>query len=250
MNMLETIIPKSSQLNADDLLGGPRTITVTKVELTSEEQPVAVSFDGDGGKPFLPGKSMRRVMVNAWGPDASAYVGRSMTLYRDEKVQFGGLAVGGIRISHMSHITRPITMALTASRSNRKPFTVQPLAVAAPAAVTTPVTSTPPPETATPEPPPPPAKKRTMADVVDDIDAMLSPDSAETAAAVALVIASDRVVWAVANAKGDVKTRLDRIVAAARARTSPVPQEHERRLDGIVAAAHEPLDDSDYFQAI
>ena len=52
-----------------------------------------------------------------------------MTLYADEKVQFGGLAVGGIRISHMSHIDAPVTMALTVTRANKKAFTVKPMKV-------------------------------------------------------------------------------------------------------------------------
>ena len=37
--------------------------------------------------------------------------------------------MGGIRISHASHIDKPITMALTATRDNRKPFTVKPLII-------------------------------------------------------------------------------------------------------------------------
>ena len=123
-----TIIPKSDQLNSDDLIGATRTITVTKVSLRAEaDQPIAIGFEGDAGKPFLPCKSMRRVLVTLWGPDGNAYSGRSMTLYRDEKVMFGGMAVGGIRISHMSHIDKEVTMALTATRANRKPFTVRPL---------------------------------------------------------------------------------------------------------------------------
>jgi hypothetical protein len=70
---------------------------------------------------------MSRVLVANWGPDAKAYVGRSLTLYRDPKVKWGGLEVGGIRISHMSNIDAPMTMALTTTRSNRQPFTVRPL---------------------------------------------------------------------------------------------------------------------------
>jgi hypothetical protein len=133
-DMMPTIIPKSDQLNADDLLGRPITIKITKVAAnpTSAEQPIAVSFEGDGGKPYMPCKSMRRVMVNVWGPNGNEYVGRSLTLFRDDKVMFGGLAVGGIRISHMSDITAPVTMALTATRANRKPFTVQPMPKEAP----------------------------------------------------------------------------------------------------------------------
>jgi len=123
-----TIAPKSDQLNADDLIAGPKTITVTKVRGCSEpEQPVAVHFEGDDGKPYKPCKSMRRVMVNTWGADGSTYAGKSMTLYRDEGVMFGGIKVGGIRISHMSHIDREITMALTATRAKRTPYTVKPL---------------------------------------------------------------------------------------------------------------------------
>ncbi|MDB5848205.1 MAG: hypothetical protein JWP29_1957 [Rhodoferax sp.] len=129
MNMLSTIMPKSDQLNADELIGGPRTITVTKVSLLSEEQPVAVHFEGDNGKPYKPGKSMRRVMVMVWGADASTYAGRSMTLYRDDTVLFGGMAVGGIRISHMSHLAAEKSMALTATKGKKRLFTVKPLIV-------------------------------------------------------------------------------------------------------------------------
>jgi hypothetical protein len=127
-----TIKPKSDQLNADDLIGGPVTIRITGVSVSEGDQPVSISFEGDGGKPFKPGKSMRRVLVNLWGPDGAVYVGRSLTIYRDEQVVFGGVEVGGIRISHMSHLQRETTMALTATKAKRKPFTVRPLVVEKP----------------------------------------------------------------------------------------------------------------------
>lgn len=128
-DLSKTIAPKSDQLNADDLIAGPMTITVRGVSAnpSSAEQPVSISFEGDNGKPYKPCKQMRRVMVHLWGKDGSQYAGRSMTLYRDHDVQFGGMKVGGIRISHMTGLTKPETMALTATRANRKPFTVQPL---------------------------------------------------------------------------------------------------------------------------
>jgi len=127
-DIMPTIAPKSDQLNADDLIGRTLTIKVTRVSLCGEpDQPIAINYEGDGGKPYKPCKSMRRVMVHVWGGDGNVYVGRRMTLYRDDKVQFGGLAVGGIRISHMSDIDNAVTMALTATRANRKPFTVKPL---------------------------------------------------------------------------------------------------------------------------
>lgn len=129
-NLGNTIAPKSDQFNADDLIAGPRTVRITKVSVCpgSAEQPIAVYFEGDNNKPYKPCKSMRRVLVQVWGADGASYVGRSMTLFRDPAVQFGGVAVGGIRISHMSHIDSAVTLALTATRASRKPYTVRPLA--------------------------------------------------------------------------------------------------------------------------
>ncbi len=127
-DMSKAIVPKSDQLNTDDLIGGAKTITVTKVAIKDGgEQPVSISFNGDNGKPYKPCKSMCRVLVESWGADANKYVGRSLTLYRDPSVTWAGLAVGGIRISHLSHITEAKTMALTATKQTRKPFTVRPL---------------------------------------------------------------------------------------------------------------------------
>ena len=129
-NMLKTVEPKSSQLNADDLIAGQsKTIKITKVEIVNGDQPVAISYENDNGKPYLPCKSMRRVLIHCWGGDGAKYIGRSINLYCDPEVKFGGMAVGGIRISHMSHIDKEITVMLTATRANRKPFTVKPLVV-------------------------------------------------------------------------------------------------------------------------
>lgn len=128
MDLGTTIEPKSSQLNADDLLMGPITIKITKVTGgETKEQPVKIYFEGDSGKPYMPCKTARRVLVQVWSRDGANYVGRSMTLYRDPDVKFGGIAVGGIRISHMSDIANDITLVLTASKTSRKPFTVKPL---------------------------------------------------------------------------------------------------------------------------
>ena len=129
IDISKTIAPKSDQLNADDLIAGPKTITVTGIKLVAEDQPVAIHFEGDDGKPYKPCKSMRRVLIKAWGPNGAAYVGRSMTLFLDEQVRFGGAAVGGIRISHLTAIDKPLSMALTATRGTKKAYTVQPLAV-------------------------------------------------------------------------------------------------------------------------
>ena len=126
VDMSNFIAPRSDQLNADDLLAGPLTITISKVRASegTPDQPVEVHIEGSN-KPYKPCKSMRRVMVSLWGADASQYVGRSMTLYRDPEVQFGGMKVGGIRISEMSHIEKDAQLVLTASKTKRAPFVVK-----------------------------------------------------------------------------------------------------------------------------
>lgn len=126
--MTQVITPKSDQLNADDLIGGPKTITITEVQIKGgQEQPVSIYFKGSD-KAFRPCKSMCRVLVTVWGPDANQYVHKSLTLYRDPAVKWGGMEVGGIRISHMSDMAGgALTLALTATKGSRKPFVVKPL---------------------------------------------------------------------------------------------------------------------------
>jgi len=127
MDMTDSIAPRSDQINADDLLTGPRTFTIDKVEQGTSEQPVNVHLVEFPGRPFKPSKTVRRLMVAAWGADTAAYTGRRMTLYRDPAVKFGGMDVGGIRVSHMSDIAKRITVALTVSRGKRAPYVVEPL---------------------------------------------------------------------------------------------------------------------------
>lgn len=133
MDLADTIIPKSDQLNADDLIAGPMTIRISAVSRASTpEQPLSLAFDGDGGKPYKPCKSMRRVLIRCWGSDGTKWAGRSMSIYRDDRVRFGGAEVGGIRISHVSHIDGPIRLALTETKAKRVPYQVLPLVVASP----------------------------------------------------------------------------------------------------------------------
>lgn len=130
IDISQTTKPKSDQLNADDLTLGPMTIRVNDVIIhNSKERPVEVRFDGDNGRPWYPGLSMRRVLGEVWGKDGKSYVGRYLTVYRDRAVVYGGQAVGGIRISHMSDIEHPVSVVITESRTKRKAFTVNPLAV-------------------------------------------------------------------------------------------------------------------------
>jgi hypothetical protein len=130
MNIEDTLAPTSDQLDAVDLLGGPRTFTISDVSRGNAEQPVNVHL-AEFPRVWRPGKSMRRVLAACWGPEASEWVGRRVTLYCDEKVTFGNDVVGGTRISHLSHLEKAKKIPLLVKRGKSATFTVQPLAEAA-----------------------------------------------------------------------------------------------------------------------
>ncbi len=127
-SLLPTIQAKSDQLNAEDLIGGPITVKIRSVKVTSsDDQPVWIYYEGDNGKPFKPCKTVRRLLVRVWGDDASQFSGRSMTLFHDPEVIYGGMKVGGVRVSHMSHIDEQKTFFVTATRGKKAQVTVKPL---------------------------------------------------------------------------------------------------------------------------
>lgn len=137
MDLTASIEPKSDQLNAEDLLTGPMTYTIETVNEGSDEQPVNIHLVERPGRPWRPSKSMRRVLVSAWGKDSNAYVGKRVTLYRDPEVTFGRDKVGGIKVSHLSDIDKPLNIALTVTRGKRAMTTVQPLRESAPSSIPT-----------------------------------------------------------------------------------------------------------------
>lgn len=150
MDLTTTIEADSTQVNADDLTGAPRTVTITGVSKGTAEQPVNFELAEFPGRAYRPCKSMRRVMVMAWGPDAAAYVGRRLTLFNDQTVKWAGQSVGGVRIKAMSHISKQLKVALTESRGKRAPFVVDVL----------------------PDEPPPTPKQPTPADITKAFKAL------------------------------------------------------------------------------
>ena len=135
MDITDTLAPTSDQLDAVDLLGGPRTFTIASVSKGNAEQPVNVHLS-EFDRVWRPGKSMRRVLAAAWGADASKWIGRRVTLYCDPAVTFGKDKVGGTRISHLSHIDKRLSVPLLVTRGKSATFTIDPLpdAPAAPTA--------------------------------------------------------------------------------------------------------------------
>lgn len=131
MDMLAVVEAKSDQMNAVDLLGGPKTIKITRVVVRKPDtdQPVSVFYEGDNGKPWKPCKSMCRVLLKIWKGDSKEYVGKSLTLFRDDEVTWAGRKEGGIRISHMSDMKNEELVPLTASRGKGFFYKVSPLIV-------------------------------------------------------------------------------------------------------------------------
>lgn len=125
-DLRSTIVPKSDQLNAEQLLSGEMVITVRDVRAGSgDDQPISIHYDDDNGRPYKPCKTMRKLLIFAWGPDGRRWVGRSMTLYNDKAVRFGGETVGGIRISHLTDIDRELKVSLTATKGKKALHTIQ-----------------------------------------------------------------------------------------------------------------------------
>lgn len=124
-SIADTILPKSDQLNADQLVGTTMTITVLKANRSAGDQPIAIHYEGDDGRPFKPCKTMRKILVAAWGEYASGWVGKSMTLYNDPEVMFGGVKVGGIRISHLSHMDNDLSLSLNKTKGKKATITVK-----------------------------------------------------------------------------------------------------------------------------
>lgn len=119
MDVSTTIIPKSDQINFEDVQSQNITAVIKAVRRGNSEQPVFIDLVGYDGRPYKPSKSMRRVLVEAWGSDGHSWAGRSLTLYGDPTVKYGGVTVGGIKISAMSHIEADFSLMLSISRGKR-----------------------------------------------------------------------------------------------------------------------------------
>lgn len=126
-DMRVTIEKKTDQLNFEDFLGGvTRTVTILEVRKGSKEQQYDIVIEGDS-RFWRPAVTVLKLLVQAWGDNAREWVGRRATLYGDPTITFGRDVVGGIRVSHLSHIEKAVTANLTVTRGKRATHTVQPL---------------------------------------------------------------------------------------------------------------------------
>lgn len=121
-----TAEPRSDQWNADDFVGGPRMFTVAGVVPGKAEQKYDIQLEGED-RVWRPPLTMLRLLIALWGDEAQEWVGRRVMLHRDPTIRFGRDVVGGIRISHLSHIDGPQNVLLTESRGKRSNNHVEPL---------------------------------------------------------------------------------------------------------------------------
>lgn len=117
---------RSDQLNADDLIGSPRIVTIAGVRTGTAEQKYDILLVGEE-RVWRPPLTVLRLLIAAWGDEASVWTGRSAELYRDPSVRFGPDQTGGIRVSRLSHIDKRLSVALAEKRGKRKMHSVDPL---------------------------------------------------------------------------------------------------------------------------
>lgn len=129
IDISKSIQSKSDQLNADDLIGVDLIALIDDINYDESrtDQPLWLYYKGCQNKPWKPCKSMRRVLVALWGFDASLYIGKTLKLYRDDKVKWAGEEVGGIRIKEMSGIEKAVTLKIQATRGKKAIIQVKPL---------------------------------------------------------------------------------------------------------------------------
>jgi hypothetical protein len=125
----DTIIAKSDQLNASDIAGSITIKIADAKKLQDPDQPIHIFYEGGGNKPWKPCKTMRRVIAQVWGSKVDLK-GRSITLVCDPKVTWGGAEVGGIRLTHMSHMAggKQVVLPVRVSRHKVEKYVVLPLA--------------------------------------------------------------------------------------------------------------------------
>lgn len=130
MDITDALAPTSDQLDAVELVI-PRTFTIGEgSRLGSRDgKTVAEIRLADFPRVWRPSKGMLDVLAKCWGTDGKGWPGRRVTLFNDPEVTFGRDKVGGIRISHLSHIPEATTVQIRGrgQGGQKIPWRVEPL---------------------------------------------------------------------------------------------------------------------------
>jgi hypothetical protein len=134
----KSLLPKVDHLTYEHVRREPLVLKVARVchGPDKKERPVRLDFEphercvDTEGKPlhYLPCKGMRVVLADIWGLNGRVdWVGKSLELFGNPDVMYGGEKRGGIQISKMSHIDKPTTVMVKVRRGTTAPFVVEPL---------------------------------------------------------------------------------------------------------------------------
>jgi hypothetical protein len=129
VDLRASVVPKSDQLNYEDVQSTVITAVVTAVTSGSKEQPVNVHLAGYDGRPYKPSKTMRRLIIAGWGDRADDWIGKTICIKGDPSIRFGGVAIGGIRVVALSDIDSPFSLMLATSRGKRSEYRIDKLEV-------------------------------------------------------------------------------------------------------------------------
>ncbi len=133
MNIREFVKIKSDRLNYEDFIMGPKEFTIARLgkKVDQGTPRLLIFFEGYESTPYWPSLGMRKCLSNpdGWGEAPfSEWIGRRMTLFGEPTVVYAGKEMGGIQISHISHIKSEYTTKITLRRGLRIDFTIEPLA--------------------------------------------------------------------------------------------------------------------------
>lgn len=123
--------PKSDQLNYETFLTGSQTFTVSKVTPGDRDHPVFIHMNECPATPYKPSKGMLKCIAqpDGWGDKSSQWVGKSITLYGDPTVIYGGVEVGGIKVAALSDISGDYETLISARRGVRKPHLIKKIVI-------------------------------------------------------------------------------------------------------------------------
>ena len=124
-----SVVADSTQINAAELLS-PMTVTIKAVTKGTREQPINIALM-ETDKFFRPCKTCRRILISQYSDDPKKWIGQRLTLYNDETVLWAGVAIGGVRISHLTGLDKPKTFIVTVGRGKRSEVTIHPLTMSA-----------------------------------------------------------------------------------------------------------------------
>lgn len=124
---------KSDRLNYEDFIAGDRTFTIEKIGKRNDQgkDRLLIFFKEEPTKAYWPSLGMVKCLANAeggWGDAPFAeWIGRQIRLFGDPHAMYAGKELGGIRISHISHISSPYITKITERRGVRIDFNIDPL---------------------------------------------------------------------------------------------------------------------------